>query len=80
MKIVIKDVETFKKLLLREGFTQRGFGRSIKISAAHAYQIVNGKANPSPETAKRITEALKVGFDDIFFIQSACKSDQVNTA
>lgn len=77
MKIKVKNVEEFKKLLLVKGFTQRSLGREIKISSPYATQIVNGIKNPGPEIAKKIVDVLEVNFDDIFFIEDACKSNHV---
>lgn len=74
MKIRIKDLAAFQELLLKNGFTQRGFGRAVSISEPYANQIVNGERNPGPQVAKRICEVLQVCFDDIFFIERADKS------
>ncbi|MDA8212129.1 MAG: helix-turn-helix transcriptional regulator [Clostridia bacterium] len=76
MKIRLKDVPRFQELLIKNGYSQRGFGRAIGISEPYANQIANGERNPGPKVAKDICEALKVGFDDIFFIDSADKSHQ----
>lgn len=76
MKIKVKDVEYFKRLLLMSGFSQRGYGREIGISEPYANQIANGTRNPGPKIAKLTAELLEVEFDDIFFIEDAHKSDQ----
>lgn len=76
MKIKLKSVDEFKRLLLTNGFTQRGFGRKIGISEPYANQIANGTRNPGPQIAKRTVELLQVDFDDIFFIDDACKGEQ----
>lgn len=79
MVIKIKNADEFKKMLIVKGFTQRSLARHIDISEPYANQIVNGERNPGPQIAKKITEALEVEFDDIFFIQDACKSYQKKT-
>lgn len=76
MKIKLKDVYEFKKLLVVNGYTVRGYGRAINISAPYAQQVANGQRNPGPEVAKRTYELLDVEFNDIFFIDDACKSNQ----
>ncbi|ONK21194.1 hypothetical protein BLX87_22975 [Bacillus sp. VT-16-64] len=76
MKIKLRDVDEFKKLLLINGYTQRGYGRKIGISEPYANQIANGTRNPGPNIAKKTVELLQVEFDEIFFIESACKSNQ----
>jgi len=78
MKIVLKDVDYFKELLLLNGYTQRSYGRAIGISEPYANQISNGVRNPGPKIAKDTTDLLGVSFEDIFFIQHACKSEQMN--
>jgi len=76
MKIVVKDIALLNELMLKKGFTQRSFGREIQISPAYSHQVFSGKRNPGPMIAKKISDALDVQFDEIFFIQSACKSEQ----
>lgn len=78
MKIKLKNIEEFKKLLLVNGYTQRSYGRAIGISEPYAHQIANGTRNPGPKIAKDTAELLNVKFDDIFFIENACKSEQSN--
>lgn len=80
MKIKLKDVFQFKRLLLLKGLSQRGFGRSAGISEPYANQIANGVRNPGPKIAKKITELLEVKFEDIFFIEDDSKSDQITSA
>lgn len=76
LKIKLRDVDTFKTLLLTSGYTQRGYGRAIGISEPYANQIANGTRNPGPAIAKKTAELLKVDFNDIFFIEDAYKSEQ----
>lgn len=76
MKIFLKDVEKFKLMLIKNGYSQRSFGKAASISPPYACQISNGNRCPGPNIAKKICEILKVEFDDIFFIDSGYKSDQ----
>jgi transcriptional regulator with XRE-family HTH domain len=76
MKITPKDIVAFEGLILRKGLSKKGFAEIIGISGAYASQIINGTRNPGPFTAKKITEALEVDFDDIFFVKHACKVGQ----
>lgn len=71
MKIKIKSKEHFLETLIRKGFTKRQLGRVANISCPMVIQIVNGERSPSPATAKRITEALGVSFDDVFVIDKS---------
>lgn len=76
MKIKLINVDEFKTLLLMHGFTQRSYGRAINISEPYANQIANGTRNPGPLVAKKTVDLLQVSFNDIFFIEHACKSEQ----
>jgi DNA-binding XRE family transcriptional regulator len=78
MKIKLKDVDIFKKMLMISGFSQRGLARTVGISEPYANQIANGERNPGPKIAKMIVDALNCEFDDIFFIDCACNSNQQN--
>lgn len=75
MKIKLRNTKYFKTLLLKKGFSQRGYGRAIGISEPYANQIANGTRNPGPEIANKTVELLQVEFDEIFFIENACKSE-----
>lgn len=73
MKITLKEPHEFKALLAVKGYSQRSFGRSLGVSESYSSQIVNGVRNPSPKTAKKITDLLEVEFDDIFLINLLTK-------
>jgi DNA-binding XRE family transcriptional regulator len=79
MKIKLRDVDGFKKMLIVKGFSQRSLGRKIGISEPYSNQVCNGIRNPGPEIAKNICKALDLQFDDIFFIENACNSDHAST-
>ncbi|TAH57131.1 MAG: XRE family transcriptional regulator [Sphaerochaeta sp.] len=76
---MMKDLEDFNRLLIKNGLSKRGFGRKANICEAYAQQISRGQRSPSPRVAKQICDALGVEFDDIFFIVDARKSGQVPT-
>lgn len=69
MKIRLKDAEHFEELLIRNGFSKRSFAEAAGIGQVTALQICNGDRNPSPPIAKKIAEALKVQWDDLFVIE-----------
>lgn len=76
MKIKLRDVDRFKTLLMVSGHSQRSYARAIGISEPYANQIANGTRNPGPKIAKDTADLLEVKFEDIFFIEYACKSEQ----
>ncbi|MBP3953623.1 helix-turn-helix transcriptional regulator [Bacillus suaedae] len=70
MKIKVKDYEKFNVLLLRKGFSKTEFSKVIGLSQTMMVQLTNGSRNPSPKTAKKITEVLEIDFDEIFVIDA----------
>lgn len=76
MKLKLKNIDEFKRLLLINGFTQRSYGRAIGISEPYAHQIANGTRNPGPKIAKDTADLLGLEVDDIFFTEFACKGNQ----
>ncbi|PZN04869.1 helix-turn-helix transcriptional regulator [Thermaerobacter composti] len=51
---------------VKAGFSQRAFARFVGVSSGYMSQIELGRRNVSPAVAKRICEALGVGFDELF--------------
>jgi transcriptional regulator with XRE-family HTH domain len=76
MKIILKNHTELKKLLLLKGHSQRSFAETLEISPPYFNQIVNGERFPSGKIAKKIVDELELKFEDIFFIDVACKSYQ----
>ena len=76
MKVTLKDSNEFKKLLLQKGYSQRSFAEATEISSPYFNQIINEERFPSGKVAKKIVDVLELNFDDIFFIDDACKSYQ----
>lgn len=68
MGVVIKDLERLRKCIIVKGFSQQAFGKHIGISQPYTVQLLKGKRNPSPQTAKKIADALDVEFDELFTI------------
>jgi len=68
MGVVIKDLEKLRKRIIVKGFSQQAFGKHIGISQPYTVQLIKGKRNPSPQTAKKIADALDIKFDDLFDI------------
>lgn len=59
-------------MIIEKGYSISSLSKEINISNGHMSLIVNGKRNPSPALAKKISEILQVEWDDIFFIKSDC--------
>ncbi|WP_041720731.1 helix-turn-helix transcriptional regulator [Alkaliphilus metalliredigens] len=75
MKIYVKNKNSLSLLLLKLGYSQRSFGRKIKISGGYMNQIIKGVRNPSAKVAKNICEGLETSFDEIFFVGNDYKSN-----
>lgn len=57
-------------ILARENMSQNSFGRFAGLQGGHVSQLISGKRNVSPETRKKILQALpKIQFDEIFTIR-----------
>lgn len=78
MKINLKNPAEFKKTLLEKGYSQRSFADAIDVSPPHFNLIINEERHPSGKIAKKIVDQLHLKFSDIFFIDDACKSYQVD--
>ncbi|WP_339233912.1 helix-turn-helix transcriptional regulator [Oceanobacillus sp. FSL W7-1281] len=74
--IIKAKLNEFTSTRIKKGFSQRGLGRAANLSGALINQIESNDRNPSPESAKKICDVLQVNFDDIFFTESVCKSEQ----
>ncbi len=79
MKIFVKDPTEIRKRIITKGYTLRAFGKAAGLSHPSVVQVLNGTRNPSPTTAKKFCDALEGEFDDFFYIDDGCNSDQ-NTA
>lgn len=55
-------------LIALEGKSVRSFSKEIAISHSYLTQILNGKKNPSPTVASKISEGLNKKIDDVFTI------------
>lgn len=76
MTIKLKDAAAFRMTLILKGYSFNEFARKAGISGPYVSQIANGTRNPSAKIAKKISSTLEVEFDDIFFVDNACKSYQ----
>lgn len=73
MKILVnKDAFIHARLIM--GFSQRELAKIANLSSALICQVENGDRNPSPNSAKKICDALNVEFEAIFFTESVYKS------
>jgi len=55
--------------MAKTGFTGVGLSKAAGISQGYVVQILSGKRNPLPPTAKKICAALQCEFDDIFTLK-----------
>jgi transcriptional regulator with XRE-family HTH domain len=74
MKIYLNNPNELKKILLQKGYSQRSFAELTEISPPYFNQIINEERFPSGKVAKKIVDQLEMNFEDIFFIDDACKS------
>jgi transcriptional regulator with XRE-family HTH domain len=79
MKILVRDSENFKKILMMNGYTLRSLAKKIGSSGGYLSQIVSGERNPGPAIAKKIVDEIGVEFEEIFFIENVCNSNHQHT-
>ncbi len=70
MRIALKDTAGFEAVLIRQGLTKKAFAKRAGVSAQMLTLLSTGKRTPSPQTAKKIVDALDAEFDDLFQIIS----------
>lgn len=75
MKIKVRDVNHFKRMLVVNGYSGKSLSNIAELSHNYTVQIINGKRYPSPRVAKKLLEVLDVQFDDIFFIEDDTKKE-----
>jgi len=73
-------INAIGEVLIRRGWSKSDLGEQVGIGAPYAIQICNGARNPGPKTARKICEALEVGFDDIFEIVKPGQPESQATA
>lgn len=66
-KILVKS-EQFARARIKQGLTMAMLADKIKVSRQAIRQIERKICNPSPATAKAISNALCVQFEEIFDI------------
>lgn len=76
MFIKLKDQAAFEKMIIMNGHSKRSFAKEAGLSSPLLIQIAKGNRHASPKSAKKIADALKVKFEDIFFIDEDNKSKQ----
>lgn len=68
MKIIEVKKKPFQEARLKKGLTQRALANKAGVTQSTIFSLENKKTNPTPTTAKKVCEALDVGFDEIFNI------------
>ena len=66
MKIVIKDTETVRRDILKQGMNMRQFAERINVTQHYWSNIMNRKRFPSAAVAKRIADELGKTIQEVF--------------
>lgn len=66
MKIVIKDTDATKLEVIKLGMNMRQFADRLEIGQSYLSNILQGKKNPSPSLAKRITDEIGKPIQEVF--------------
>ena len=66
MKIVIKNTESVRKDILKQGMNMRQFAERINVTQHYWSNIMNRKRFPSAAVAKRIADELGKTIQEVF--------------
>ena len=66
MKIVIKNTESVRKDILKQGMNMRQFAEKINVTQHYWSYIMNRKRFPSAQVAKRIADELGKPIQEVF--------------
>ena len=66
MKIILKDTETVRKDILKQGMNMRQFAEKINVTRNYWSNIMNRKRFPSAQVAKRIADELGKSIQEVF--------------
>lgn len=77
MLIVLKNRDEFNQTITKVGFSKRAFARECGLTESTLIQISNEKQSPRPDTAKKICDALRLNFDDVFTIEENKRQKEV---
>jgi DNA-binding XRE family transcriptional regulator len=80
MRVRVKNPNEFNALLIRKGYSKSRFSKIVGISSPMFVQISNGDRCPSPETAKRISDALELEWDELFVLEDAERRERKEVA
>lgn len=68
IQVSVKDAVSIKMKIAQSGYTLRGFSREVGVSHSYLSQILNGRGNPSPAVAKKISKGLGKEINEFFLI------------
>ena len=65
----LKNSSNTKLLIAKKGLTLRGISNEIGVSHSYLSQVIKGIKYPSATIAKKLSDGLSQGIEDIFLIQ-----------
>jgi DNA-binding Xre family transcriptional regulator len=68
VEMITAKKHELKGRMARSGFSGVDIARETKLSQSFVSQMISGKRNVSPATARKICLALRCEFDDVFDI------------
>lgn len=70
MTVIKTNCSKMTELRIKRGMKGADLARKVGVTRQAISAIERGESNPSPDVAKKITEALNITFDDLFTIES----------
>ncbi|ALC85736.1 XRE family transcriptional regulator [Bacillus sp. FJAT-22090] len=65
----LKNASNTKLLIAKKGLTLRAVSQKIGVSHSYLSQVINEKKYPSATIARKLSDGLSTGIEDIFLIK-----------
>lgn len=76
MKVLLK-VKTFEEILARKNLSQAEFAKLVGATETYI-SMLKDNVSPSPRFRRKMLKVLNIGFDDLFFVENSCYSDNAS--
>lgn len=74
VKVYLRDSNLVRTEIVKLGYTSKAFAAAIGINANYFSQVLNGRRNPSPTTAKKIADKININLDKLFIVSGVHKN------
>lgn len=78
MVIIVAKKDVFTKTRVKKGLSLNTIAKIANLHYTTINRIENGKTNVSPETAKKVCDALGLEFDELFNITGSSVEEEAD--